>query len=79
MIAAWCVYKKLSYIQLLIDALVADMLGQKFLEQYVTLPAVGTRGGIILACSKDFYTLSQVDIRSFSVTVTITRRVDRAS
>jgi hypothetical protein len=47
--------------------------------QYAVLPSIGTCGGLILACSKDFYSISHVDIKSFSVMVTITRRVDSQS
>jgi exonuclease III len=58
------------------DALISATLGQQFIDQYATLPSVGTCGGLILACSKDFYTISHVDIRQFSVSATISRRVD---
>jgi exonuclease III len=61
------------------DAMITATLGQQFLDQYVALPAGGTSGGILIACSKDFYSLSQVGIRQFSVTVTITRRIDSES
>jgi exonuclease III len=46
------------------------------LDSYATLPAEGTRGGIVIACSQDRYTLQHVDTRIYSVTVQITRRVD---
>jgi hypothetical protein len=67
MTAPGFVYKKLNCKQLLMHW--SETLGQKFMDQYVILPAIGTRGGIILTCSTDFYTISQIDIRSFSVTV----------
>jgi hypothetical protein len=40
------------------------------------LPANGTRGGIILARSQQYYTVSQIHVRQFSVTVQIKRRID---
>jgi hypothetical protein len=55
---------------------ISSTLGQKFLGQYAALPAEGTRGGIILACSQDLYSISQVNIRQFSVSANITRRLD---
>jgi exonuclease III len=33
------------------NMLISSILGQKFLGQYAVLPAEGTWGGIILACS----------------------------
>jgi hypothetical protein len=63
-------------LQVIDDTIIAATLGQKFVGQYTVMPAQGTRGGILLGCSQNFYSLSKVDIRQFSVTVTITRRVD---
>jgi endonuclease/exonuclease/phosphatase family metal-dependent hydrolase len=40
------------------------------------MPAQGTRGSIVVACSQDHYSLLEVDIHQFLVTVTISRRVD---
>jgi hypothetical protein len=51
-------------------------LGQDFVDQFAVLPANGTRGGIILACSQQYYTVSQIHVRQFSVTVQIKRRID---
>jgi exonuclease III len=58
------------------DMFISSTLGQKFLGQYAALPAEGTREGIILACSQDLYSISQVNIRQFSVSANITRRLD---
>jgi exonuclease III len=63
-------------LRLVDGATVVSTLGQKFVGQYAALPADGTRGGEILTCSQDFYSISQVDIWRFSVTATITRRSD---
>jgi hypothetical protein len=36
---------------------VYQVLGSKFVENFVVLPAVGTRGGILLAVDEDHYTM----------------------
>jgi hypothetical protein len=41
------------------------------------MPAQGTRGGILVACSQEFYRLSEIDVRQFSVTATNTQMVDK--
>lgn len=35
-------------------AIVAEILGTQFRENFIYKPAVGTRGGILIACSSDF-------------------------
>jgi exonuclease III len=40
------------------DEVISSTLGQKFLTQYASLPAVGTCRGIIVACSQDDFILS---------------------
>jgi hypothetical protein len=51
-------------------------LGQNFIDHFTVLPADGTKGGIILACSQEYYSMSQIEVRQFSVTVTIKRKID---
>jgi hypothetical protein len=46
------------------------------MNQFATLPAAGTCGGIIVAFSQDEYSMTQIGIRAYSVTVLITQRVD---
>jgi hypothetical protein len=46
---------------------------------YAVLQAQGTSGGIIMACSHDLYAMSQMVIRRFLVTASITRRLDYES
>jgi hypothetical protein len=43
---------EMTSIQTVTDSLVTETLGGSFLGNFVALPADGTRGGIILACSK---------------------------
>jgi hypothetical protein len=40
------------------DAIISAMLGPSFTANYAVLPAIGTRGGMILAVSDAFFTLS---------------------
>jgi exonuclease III len=58
-------------VQLMDDNFVSSCLGNQFLGGYATKPANGTCGGIILACSQVKYSISQVDIREYSVTTVI--------
>jgi hypothetical protein len=67
---------------LVIDAaMVSNTLGHDFWQNFAVLPAQGTRGGVLLllACSQSHYAMSQVDIREFSVTATITNLVAQLS
>jgi exonuclease III len=61
------------------DAIVAETLGQKFSHNHASLPSDGTRGGILLACSTDDYSLANVDIKQHSVTATIETRLDKTT
>jgi exonuclease III len=61
------------------DAIVAETLGQCFISNYATLPAEGTRGAILLACSQDEFSLANVQIKQHSVTATIRKRRDNTS
>jgi exonuclease III len=58
------------------DSVIAETLGSKFTGQYAFMPTQGTREGIVVACSQDYYTNSDVEIRQFPVSVSITRRID---
>jgi exonuclease III len=58
------------------DLLIGSTLEQEFVDQYVVFPMDGTRGGVIIACSKDHYSLTQVETSQFSVTVLIKRNID---
>jgi exonuclease III len=60
------------------DAFVQSCLGPRFIGSYVTQPANGTCGGLLLACSNEHYSIMQVDVRRSSVTVQIKQRKDNA-
>ena len=38
----------------LTNALVIETLGPRYRDNFISLPAVGSRGGILIACSNDF-------------------------
>ena len=42
-------------------------MGQHFAEQFVFLPAVGTRGGALLAVDENYYRIVQFDVREHSM------------
>jgi exonuclease III len=49
------------------QGIVVESLGQRFDEQFVYLPAVGTRGGALLAVDESCYKIVQFDVRKYSV------------
>jgi hypothetical protein len=65
---------KETKLQTVDDSAIASTLGHPFIANYANLPADGTRGGIILACSEDFFTMSQVIILQHSITTTVTSK-----
>lgn len=62
---------QLTKLQLIEDAIISEALGTKFVGHYAVMPAQGTKGGTVVACSQDHYTLSTVDIRQYSVSMSI--------
>ena len=52
-------------------AVVIETLGDRFAENFVVLPASGTRGGILLAVDEDFYRLECTELGIHSVTALI--------
>lgn len=56
------------------DQIILNTLGQRFARQVAVLPAEGTRGGVILACDDNFFSISDVHLGRFSVSATITMR-----
>jgi hypothetical protein len=61
------------------DSTIANTIDQAFLCRYVVLPAVGTRGGVLLACSQDQFSMTQAVLRNYSITATIARLADSAA
>jgi exonuclease III len=66
-------------LQVVDELVITSTLGQDFSQHYAMLLTVGMRGGVLLTCSQCHYTMSQVTIRSYSVTTTINRIVDGAT
>ncbi|XP_010230205.1 uncharacterized protein LOC104582388 [Brachypodium distachyon] len=65
-------------LQVVDDRLIRDLLGPCFSANFAVLPAAGTRGGMILAVSEDFFTISDVPLSAHSITVTVTMRSEGA-
>jgi exonuclease III len=63
-------------LQTVTDSVVTEILGGRFSGNFVALPADGTRGGILLACSQDHFTIISSSTNTHSVTATIQRRSD---
>jgi hypothetical protein len=42
---------------------IQGILEQEFMEHFAVLPTDGTKGGILLACSQQFYMISQIYVR----------------
>jgi exonuclease III len=61
--------------------LVVEMLGARFGDNFICLPATGVRGGVLIACTTDF--MISVDPATagsqFSVTGTVICRADNSS
>jgi hypothetical protein len=45
-------------LQAIDDPIVSNTIGQQFLNNYTVLPVDRTRGGVILTCSHDHFTMS---------------------
>ena len=54
------------------DAIISATLGPNFTANYAVLPAIGTRGGMILATSDAYFTLSDIHITQATLSGTVT-------
>jgi exonuclease III len=61
------------------DATILRTLCPNFLNNIAVLPAIGSRGGILLAASNDFFSLSQVYTTSHTVSAMITMKADNSA
>jgi exonuclease III len=68
-------------IDVMTRALVIEMLGPRFGDNFICLPAVGVRGGVLIACTDDFrITLDPVTVgNQYSVTGTVVNMSDNSS
>lgn len=58
------------------DRIIAETLGPQFVGAYAFLPAAGTRGGVIIACSVDAFLFEDVTVDQFTVSANIKCRAD---
>lgn len=58
------------------DVDVLHTLGSRFKNEFAFLPADGTRGGILLACNDNYFSLSNVLRKQYSLTATVTMKND---
>jgi exonuclease III len=56
--------------------IVSRTVGPRFTSSFAVLPAIQTRGGILLAVNQDFFDLSDVVLTAHAITATITMRAD---
>jgi exonuclease III len=57
--------------------LIRDTLGPNFVNKYITLPAIGVRGGILLAANEQFFSLQNPHTTTHTVSADIVMRVDK--
>jgi hypothetical protein len=75
-----CASKK-QKIEFMTRNLVVEMLGERFGDNFITLPADGTRGVVLIACTNDF----QITVEpltagcQYSISGTVLNRVDNTT
>ena len=52
-------------------ALVSEILGTCFVQNFVVLPAIGTRGGILLGTNEEHYKIVSAEVGVHTVTATV--------
>jgi exonuclease III len=56
----------------MVDArMVTETVGQRFVNNFVALPAAGTRGGILLAVDEDHYRVTRSEVGIHTITATV--------
>ena len=56
----------------MVDAwMVTETVGQRFVNNFVALPAAGTRGGILLAVDEDHYRVTRSEVGTHTFTATV--------
>lgn len=68
-------------LEVITSSIVAETLGNSFSDNFVFLPAIGSRGGILLAANADHYSVSPQPnlIGTYSISVLITDLNDNSS
>jgi len=67
---------KETKLQAIDDNVVRRTLGQQFVNNYAVLPAVQTRGGILLAVAENFFALSNIHLTTHAITAMVSMRAD---
>jgi exonuclease III len=62
-------------------ALVVEMLGPRFGDNFICLPAIGVRGGVLLACTSDFQLIAEPLTAGcqYSISGTVLNRTDNTT
>lgn len=68
-------------IEVMTKQLVVDLMGPHFGDNFISLPAEGTRGGVLIACTEDFQITAETSTAAarFSVSGNIVHRADNSS
>ena len=61
------------------NAIISETLGPNFTANYAVLPATGTRGGMILAVSDSYFSLSNLHVTAATLSATVTMLSEGAS
>jgi hypothetical protein len=65
-------------VSLFSSQLVAETIGQR-MDGYYYLPAIGTRGGILIGWQSDYVEVGQPSLKEFSLSVEITSKCTRST
>lgn len=71
------VYLQETKLHLIDQNVMKRTVGTKFANSFAMLPAVQTRGGILLVVNEDYFDLLDIQPLANALTVTITMRVDK--
>jgi exonuclease III len=66
-------------LQVLDQNVVRRTVGAKFANSYAVLPAIQTRGGILLAVNEDYFDLSDIRLSTNAITASLKMRADGIS
>lgn len=66
-------------LQAVSDLTISETLGNQFVGGYAVLPAEGTSGGIIIACSVDEFILQDVVVGNYMISANVMNRADGTS
>ena len=70
------IYLQETKLQVIDDNVVRHTSSQQFVNNYAVLPAVQTRGGILLAVAENFFALSNIHLTTHAITATVSMRAD---